>query len=320
MRVYFLIIKYDLLLILGIIEDIQYNINSQIFEGMNAQMKKKKVAFVTDSTAYLTEELLNHPDVYVAPIVVISEGREYEDGVNLSSEDLYDIIRNNKEVPKTSQPSIGKFADLYETLKKDYDHAIAIHVSNKLSGTISSSTAGKDQVGFDVEVIDSLSLSFGITELINKGLKLVEEELDVKDIAVELRNQVAKGRNLILLGKLEQLYKGGRMSGAQFLLGNLLQIKPILSINNVGELGLFDRVRSEKKATNKIIELLKQSSEEHSVKQVGIMHGNVLEKALELKKSIEEAIPGIDITVGEISSSLAVHAGEGTLAMFWYQE
>lgn len=283
-------------------------------------MGKKKIAFVTDSTAYLTEELLNHPDIYVAPIVVISEGHEYEDGVNLSSEELYDIIRNNKEVPKTSQPSIGKFADLYENLKKDYDHAIAIHVSNKLSGTISSSTAGKDTAGFDVEVVDSLSLSYGITELIKKGLQLVEENMDVKEIAVELRNHVAKGKNLILLGKLEQLYKGGRMSGAQFLLGNLLQIKPILSINNVGELGLFDRVRSEKKATNRIIELLKQSSEEHTVKQVGIMHGNVLEKAIELKKSIEEAIPGIDIVLGEISSSLAVHAGEGTLAMFWFEE
>ncbi len=125
-----------------------------------------KIAFITDSTAFLTEELKAHPDVYVVPIVVISEGQEYEDGIDLHSDQLYDIIRNNKEVPKTSQPSVGKFQELYENLKEKYDHAIAIHVSNKLSGTISSSTAGAEQAEFDVEVIDSLSLSYGITPLI----------------------------------------------------------------------------------------------------------------------------------------------------------
>ncbi|WP_226035115.1 DegV family protein [Aquibacillus saliphilus] len=283
-------------------------------------MAEKRVAFVTDSTAYLTEELLAHPDVYVVPIVVISEEREYEDGIDLSSEQLYDLIRNNKDVPKTSQPSVGKFQELYEKLKIDYDHAIAIHVSNKLSGTVASSGAGKDHAGFNVEIIDSLSISHGITSLLDKGILLAEQDVDIKEIANQLRDEVTKSKNLVLLGSLEQLYRGGRMSGAQFLLGNVLQIKPILSINSEGELGMFERVRSEKKATNKIIDLFKKSCEESNVKQVGIMHGNVLEKATELKKRIEREIPGVDIVFGEISSSIAVHAGEGTLALFWKTE
>ncbi|PYZ95015.1 fatty acid-binding protein DegV [Salipaludibacillus keqinensis] len=283
-------------------------------------MSEKKIAFVTDSTAFLPKELKEHPDVYVAPIVVISDEKEYEDGVDLSSNQLYEMIRNNKKVPKTSQPSIGKFEDLYEKLKQDYDAAISIHVSNKLSGTISSSTAGKDQAGFDVEIVDSYSLSFAMTKLITKAITLAEAGRDVKDIAHELREEVGRSRNYILLGNLEQLYKGGRMSGAQFLLGNVLKIKPILSINAEGELGLLERVRSEKKATNRMIELLKQSYDEESVKQVAIMHGNVLEKARELEKSIKEQIPDLDIIVGEISSSIAVHAGEGTVALFWNVE
>ncbi|RSK26125.1 DegV family protein [Bacillus sp. HMF5848] len=283
-------------------------------------MAKGKIAFITDSTAYLTDELRNHPDVYIVPMIIISEGEQYEDGVDLSADELYDIIRKNKEVPKTSQPSVGKFVELYEMLKSDYDQAIAIHVSHKLSGTISSSAAAKEQVGFDVEIVDARSLSFTITELLTKGLQLVEKNLDVSKIANELRNQVTTSKNLILLGKLDQLYKGGRMSGAQFLLGNLLQIKPILSINNEGELELYERVRSEKKATAKIVELIKQSSESTSVKQVGIMHGNELQKALELKDMIKETLPQLNIVIGEISSSLAVHAGEGSLAVFWHEE
>ncbi|WP_102346178.1 DegV family protein [Bacillus sp. Marseille-P3661] len=283
-------------------------------------MEKKKIAFVTDSTAYLSEELQNHPDVYVVPIVIIANNHEYEDGVNLSSAELYNMIKNNKDVPKTSQPSVGNFIELYQKLKEEYDHAIALHVSSKLSGTISSSNAGKEQAEFEVEVIDSYSLSYSITELIDRAIVLAEEGKNINQITNELRDQISRSKNLVLLGNLEQLYKGGRMNGAQFLLGNLLQVKPILSINNEGELGLLERVRSEKKATARIIHLLKQSCEEGHVKQVGIMHGNVLDKAIELKEKIKETIPDLDIFIGEISSSLAVHAGEGTIALFWHHE
>ncbi|MBU9712570.1 DegV family protein [Evansella tamaricis] len=280
----------------------------------------KKIAFVTDTTAFIPEELKAHPDVYVVPIVIISEENQYEDGVDLSSNELYEMIRTSKKVPKTSQPSVGKFEELYTELKQNYDHAIAIHVSNKLSGTIASSTNGKNQAEFDVEVVDSLSLSDGITSLLLKGLELADQGVDFKEIAKDLRESASRSKNLILLGSLEQLYKGGRMSGAQFLLGNVLQIKPILSIDENGELGLKERVRSEKKATNRIVELLKQSCEENKVSRLGIMHGNVPEKAVELKEKVENAIPGLEIIIGEISSSLAVHGGEGTVAMFWQQE
>ncbi|GGM27102.1 hypothetical protein GCM10011351_11100 [Paraliobacillus quinghaiensis] len=279
---------------------------------------KKKIAFVTDSTAYLPQELRAHPDVYVVPIVVISEDKEYEDGIDLSSDQLYEMIRNNKEVPKTSQPSVGKFQKLYEDLKQDYDQAIAIHVSSKLSGTYASSMSGKDQADFNVEVIDSLSISYAITALINKGLELVNlsEDVNVKVIADQLRDEITKSKNFILVGHLEQLYKGGRMSGVQFLLGNVLQIKPILSINAEGELGMLERIRSEKKAISKIIELLKQTNQENGLKKIEIMHGNVEEKASQLEQVIKKSVPNVDIVIGEISSSLAVHAGEGTLAVF----
>lgn len=280
-------------------------------------MTKKKIAFVTDSTVFLTEELRSHPDVYIVPIVVISEGNEYEDGQALSTDQLYDIIRENNEVPKTSQPSIGRFRDLYEQLKKDYEHAIAIHVSSKLSGTISSSTAGKDQANFDVEVIDSRSLSFAITTLLERGIQLADMGADIDKIANELRKETKRSKNLILLGSLEQLYKGGRMSGTQFLLGNLLKIKPILSINSDGELNVYEKVRSEKKATKKLVALLKQSCEENHVTKVGIMQGNTLNRANELKAMIAQEIPDLKVVIGDISSSLAVHGGEGTMAIFW---
>lgn len=280
-------------------------------------MSKKKVAFVTDSTVFLTEELRNHADIYVVPIVVIADGQELEDGKDLKSEKLYHLIRTGKEVPKTSQPNVAKFSALYEKLKEEYESAIAIHVSGKLSGTISSSSAAKDQVGFHVEIVDSNSLSFTITELIETGLELAEQGVEVSEIAAQLRKKAKHHRNLIILGSLEQLYKGGRMSGAQFLLGNFLKIKPILSISTDGELKLLERIRSEKKAFNRIVELVKQAYHEHQIKQIGIMHGNAIEKAMNLKERFKLEIPALQTVIGDISSSLAVHAGEGSIAVFW---
>ncbi|RLL45106.1 DegV family protein [Oceanobacillus piezotolerans] len=282
-------------------------------------MINKKVAFVTDSTAYVPEELKAHPDVYVVPIVVISEGEIYEDGKDLTSEKLYEIIESNKDVPKTSQPSVGVFKELYEKLSEEYDEAIAIHVSSKLSGTISSSNVAKEQTNFEVKIIDSYSLSFAITELIYKGLSCLEQGMDTDKVVDILSNEVKKSRNLILLGNLEQLYKGGRMSGTQLLLGNLLQIKPVLTIKTDGELDVYQRIRTEKKAKNRMLEIFLQSVKENQVQRVGIMHGNDLAGALALKAKLVEEIPELEIIIGEISSSLIVHAGQGTIGVFWQE-
>lgn len=282
-------------------------------------MTKKKVAFVTDSTVCLTEDIKNHPDLYVVPIIIIANGKELEDGVDLSSEELYEIIRNDKEVPKTSQPNVAKFLKVYEKLQKEYEGIIAIHVSSKLSGTYQSSAAAKEQGGFDIEMIDSNSLSYGITDLIEKGMKLAESGVNYKEIAKELREESKHSRNLIVLGSLDQLYKGGRMSGANFIIGSFLKIKPILSINPEGELVLSERIRTERKALNRIVERLKEVHEKYQVSRFGILHGNAREKAEELKRKLQEEIPQLEAIIGEISSSLAVHAGEGTVGVFWSQ-
>ncbi|MDE5415513.1 DegV family protein [Alkalihalobacterium chitinilyticum] len=277
----------------------------------------KKIAFVTDSTAYITEELKNHPDVYVMPLAIIFGETVYEDGISLTTEQLYEKIKQSKEVPKTSQPAVGKFVELYEKLKEDYEQAIAVHISSKLSGTLESSRSASEMAEFPVEVVDSKSMSYAITSLIQTGMKLSEEGLEANTIAQKLREEADKGENYILLGSLEQFYKGGRMSGTQFLIGNLLQIKPIIRINQNGEFEVFEKVRSEKKAVRRLLELIQNAYEKHSISEVQIMHGNVLEKAISLEKDIKSKYPHMNVVIGEISSTIAAHAGEGTVAIIW---
>lgn len=278
------------------------------------------MAWITDSTAFISNDLLEHPDVYVVPLSIIFGDKAYDDGVDLTTDELYERLNKEKEVPKTSQPSVGRFAALYDVLKEEYEEAVAIHISSKLSGTIESSRSGAEMARFPVEVVDSKSMSYAITTLLYKGLELAEKGQSASTIAETLRLEANKSENFILLGNLDQFYKGGRMSGTQYLLGNILNIKPIIRINHHGEFELFEKVRSEKKAIKRLIELLQQSYEKHTVKAVQILHGNVKEKAEQLEQVIKMEFPDIETTIGEISSTIAVHAGEGTVAFIWHNE
>lgn len=284
-------------------------------------MLNKKIAFVTDSTVYLTEELKNHPDVYVVPLTISFGQESFEDGLDLTTEELYHRINSFEEIPKTSQPSVGTFVELFEKLKhQGYDGALAIHITSKLSGTLSSCIQASKMAEFNVFAIDSLAMSYEITVLLNKALALNEKNLSLEELGNAILLEVPKGENYFIPGKLDQFYKGGRMSSAAYYLGSLLNIKPILHCNEVGEFAPLEKVRSEKKAFKRLLEFLSLAKEQATVDTIAIMHGNVIGKANELGSLILEKYPKTDIIYGEISSTIAAHAGEGTIAILWTNE
>lgn len=280
---------------------------------------KKPLAWIVDSTAYIPKELQDHPDFFSVPLNIHFGEKQYVDGVDLTSEQLYDKIKHAEEFPKTSQPSAGEFAERYKVIAENYDEAIAVHVSAKMSGTLASSKGGAEISGFPITFIDSLSLSYGLTGIIQRGMEMHENGATVQEIQEELESMPGKCTNYILMGKLEQLYKGGRMSAAQFYLGSLLKVKPIVQISKKGELQPIDKVRSEKRALQYLIN---KATEAHSsgINKIYIMQGNIPEQAEQLKSMIIKQIPDVEIEVGEISSVLAVHAGEGTLAILWFEK
>lgn len=281
-------------------------------------MTKKALAWIVDSTAYISKELQEHPDFYSVPLNIHFGDKQYVDGVDLTPEQLYAKIKDAEEFPKTSQPSAGEFAERFKEIAEDYEEAIAIHVSAKLSGTLASSMAGAELAEFPITFIDSLALSYGITGLIQRGMEMHENGATVPEIKEALEKMTGTLKNYILIGQLDQLYKGGRMSGVQFFLGSLLKVKPIVQISSEGELKAVDKVRSEKKALQYLIDKV---AEGHTagVKKVYLMQGNVMDQAVNLQKLITEQVPGMEVEIGDISSTLAVHAGEGTLALLWFE-
>ncbi|MCG3087085.1 DegV family protein [Sporosarcina cyprini] len=277
-------------------------------------MAKKPLAWIVDSTAYIPKELKEHPDFYWIPLNIHFGDKQFVDGIDLSPSELYENIKGAVEFPKTSQPSAGEFAEQFKQLATEYEQAIAVHISGKLSGTLASSMAGAEMANFPITFIDSLSLSYGITGLIQKGMAMHELGATVDEIKQQLESMAGTMNNYILIGQLDQLYKGGRMSGVQFFLGSLLKVKPIIQLSDIGTLEVFDKVRSEKKALQYLVDKVSASQPSH----IHLMHGNVPDQAEQLKDMLRKSNPQLTVEIGDISSTLAVHAGEGTLAVLWF--
>jgi DegV family protein with EDD domain len=276
-----------------------------------------KTAWVTDSTAYLDGELANHPDIYKIPLTILLDGEEFSDGIDLTAEELFGRLKDLKNPPKTSQPSVGAFQDLYEKLSKDYDQIVAVLLSSKLSGTVSSSEQAAKLVDIPVTTFDSKVLTYPMTALLKKGIELVEAGNSLDSVMAELETIRESNETLVLVGSLEQLHRSGRMSGLQFFLGSMLNVKPIISIEN-GSLNAKEKVRSEKKAKEKILDYFRSSYEKHQFKEVYILYGLHEAPANEWKAELEQQYQELKVILCPLGAVIGVHAGENTLGISWH--
>lgn len=277
----------------------------------------KKIAWVTDSTACLDEELQSHPDIYTVPMTILLDDEEYKDKLDLTSEQLYQKLKSLKTPPKTSQPSVGEFKKLYEKLQEKYDSIISILVSAKLSGTVSSSEQAAQLVDIPISTIDSKILSYPLTVQMKKGMEWLAEGLSIQQMKERIEKLRETYEAYVLVGSLDQLHRSGRMSGLQFFLGSMLNIKPIIQVAD-GELSVKERARSEKLAKEKITHFLKQSYDRYQFKEVYILYGLHQLEAIKWREELAEKFPAIRFQCYPLGATIGVHAGEHTLGISWY--
>jgi DegV family protein with EDD domain len=276
-----------------------------------------KTAWVTDSTAYLDEELSNHPDIYSVPLSVILDEEEFADGIDLTPNQLFDRLKGLKQAPKTSQPSVGAFQSLFEQLSQDYDQIVAVLLSGKLSGTVSSAEQAAKLVEIPVTIVDSHILTMPMSALLKRGMELLDSGQTLEAVVKDLEALKETNETYVLVGSLEQLHRGGRMSGLQFFLGSMLNVKPIISFDN-GALFAKEKVRSEKKAKDRILEYFKQDYEKHHFKEVYLLYGLHQEHTDDWKRELEESYPELKVYVAPLGAVIGVHAGENTLGISWF--
>jgi DegV family protein with EDD domain len=285
--------------------------------GKKGEMKLVKTAWVTDSTAYLDDELINHPDLYTIPLTILLDGEEYLDGIDLTPSQLFEQLKQLKSPPKTSQPSIGAFQELYERLSKDYDRIIAVLLSGRLSGTVSSSEQAAKLVNIPVTTFDAKILTYPMTALLKKGIELLEKGLTLEEVIKQMEIIRETNETYVLVGSLEQLHRSGRMSGVQFFLGSMLNVKPIISIED-GTLGVREKVRSEKKAKEKIIEYLHSAYTKNQFREVYILYGLHEEEGNRWRDELRSYFPNVTFINCPLGAVIGVHAGENTLGISWF--
>ena len=277
-----------------------------------------RTAIVTDSTAYLTEEELQQYGIHMVPLTVNIEGQLYDEGKNLSDVDFYHKVRGAKQFPKTTQPPIGKFVELFETLANDYDAVITIHLSSGISGTYQGAlqagqmVEGIDVYGFDSQIAAAMQGYYVLT-----AAKLAQQGVAPTEILAQLEQQRMSSTAYIIVDDLGHLQRGGRLSAAAALIGGLLQVKPILHFVD-GKIEPAEKVRTRKKALKRVEELLAQDAAKYEALNGTVIHANCEEEARAYMAELAEKYPNVSFKLSYFGPVIGTHLGEGAMAIGWH--
>jgi DegV family protein with EDD domain len=275
-----------------------------------------EVRIVTDSTAFLPKERLEEYQIEVVPLYINFPDEIIIDG-KIKNKDFFEKMKKAAKLPFTSQPSPGDFFQVYERIINKGDEIVSIHISSGISGTVGSAATAMKMLGTNrISVVDSLITSGGLAMLVIAAAKAAKEGKTRDEIAAMLEVLKKKIRTLFVPATLEYLKKGGRIGGAQALLGTILQIKPILVFEN-GKIEVFDKVRTMKRALDRITSELPEKAENI---QIAILQAEAGEAVSVLQKLIEERLPGAAVEIYELSPVIGTHAGPGTVGLVLMQQ
>ncbi|MCL2558918.1 MAG: DegV family protein [Turicibacter sp.] len=279
----------------------------------------RKVAIVADSTSGLTDDLLKQYHIFPSYLMIIFEHDSYKEFKELSPERFVELSNAQKELPSTSQPSIGETVENYQNiLKEGYDEIIHLTISSTLSGSYASAVSAAEMVDASkIHLFDTKTVAYPQGALTIEAATMANDGKSAEEILArlaELQSQIA------LVGAIydmTNLRKGGRITPIAASLGNMLQIKPVIMIMPDGSLQPIAKVRTFKKALDALIEQVKEANLDESKDQICVLHLENPEAAAQLKEKILNIYPTIDIVEVPISLVVAIHVGPGIAAIGW---
>lgn len=280
-----------------------------------------KIKIVTDSTADLPQEIREQHGVEMVPLKIHFGEETLLDSVTVQSDEFYTKLAQSNAMPTTSQPSPVEFLEVYKRLlEEDPDTCIiSIHISSALSGTYQSAVLAKsllEEEGENIVIVDSKSASSGLGMLVLAAAEAAaagKSLQECENLALELRNHT---QVYFLLDTLEYLHKGGRIGKASALVGSLLHIKPILSIDQGGEVFPADKARGQKKAQARMIDLLRKDFSAEQEVNITIARTKADSGGEDLVKLIEDNFNVKHTRYSVIGPVIGTHTGPGTVAIF----
>jgi DegV family protein with EDD domain len=273
------------------------------------------VRIVTDSTADLQPEEAKTLGITVVPLTVFFGEEAYLDTIEMDNASFYRKLQTSKELPRTSQPSLGSFQTAFTSLiEEGAEGIISVHLSSKLSGTYQSACTARDTLPeslrkVPIEIIDSRSISAGMALALKRAAAEARQHLSLEEIKAHLVDQFVRTRIVAVLDTLEFVKRGGRIGTAEALLGNMLSFKPIISLKD-GEVVPLERPRTRGKAYARVAQIIAESG---LLQELAIAEASE-EVGLQLAEALRSIYQG-EISHYKLGSALGTHTGPGTVAV-----
>jgi DegV family protein with EDD domain len=270
-------------------------------------------AVVTDSTSDVPDEWRKSHDIEVVPLKVMFGEESFRDGVDMNNEEFFARLASSTKLPTTSAPSPGDFAELYTRLAKDHDGCISIHIARSLSATAEAARVGAQSVeGFRVNVVDSETVSMPMAFL----CRVAAECATLEEATAAVEKRTSKSRVLALLDTLRYVEMGGRVNRATAMIGTLLDLKPLLLMQD-GEIKSLDRVRTRSRAIPRMVEFFEKDL---PVEHVGVVHAQAPEEAEQIAADLRRSHPDLEVPVGQIGCVLGTHVGPKALGLVYLKK
>jgi len=281
--------------------------------------RKWKIALVTDSTSDLSAELMEQYQVHMIPLNVHFGESQYLDKITLQPDQFYDLVNTEKNYPSTSQPNETSFLNVYSHLASHYDSVISVHVSEKFSGTFRNARNAAERIskelGKPISVIDSQNVSGSLGLLTLRIAQAIESGMKHEEIVAQSAEWKKNTKIYVSVKTLKYMIRGGRVSKTKGFVAGLLNILPIISINEEGKSELFDKAFSQKSNMKKVMNHARDFLNGRKVRDYIITHAEDEENASWFVKEMEELTGLKPVSVVSISPVVGVNAGKGTVAL-----
>jgi DegV family protein with EDD domain len=278
-----------------------------------------KVKIVTDSTMDMPKEMIEKLGIIVVPLAITINGETYLDRVNLDPVEFIEMMGTSKELPKSSQPSAGAFLEVYDQLGQEGYEVLSIHMTGKMSGTVRSAESAVQMTETKVTVLDSKFISKALAFQVREAAEMANQGKSLEEILDRLETVREHTKLYIMVDTLENMVKGGRIGKGKALIGSLLNIKPIASLEGA-EYNPVAKVRSHSQVVKFMAKQFAEDVKGKTIKGVGIAHAEAQELSHKIKDSIYELTGFQDVEIDYTGPTVSTHTGPGALALMYYYE
>lgn len=276
------------------------------------------IKIVADTTSGLPHEMLKKLDIPLIPQIVCFGEDSYRDDTEIDTATFLQKLKSSPELPTTAAPPPQFYNPVFKQALKDGDQVIVIAPSAKVSGTVrSAEIAAQDFPNLTVHVVDTQTVAGNLASLVLLAHKWAHENMSADAIVKRLHEWIPRGRVYFLVDTLEYLQKGGRIGGAKALLGELLQVKPILCLHD-GQAEPYEQQRTKRRALARLLEIIEEQCPKNSDANLCVMQADAMEEAKKLAADLRDMLNLAVIPIYELPPAIVVHAGPGVMAVGFF--